>query len=93
MVQFDRMRWFSLLLVAGIAVISLTLSTFVQAQFNDDRRRTDLSPISLPGGSTIEFKSFDSQSLGMSERYSVFLPPPMPRIPPAHTQCSISFTA
>lgn len=75
MVQFDRMRWFSLLLVAGIAVISLTLSTFVQAQFNEDRRRTDLSPISLPGGSTIEFKSFDSQSLGMSERYSVFLPP------------------
>ncbi len=75
MVQFDRTRWFSLLLVAGIAVISLTLSTFVQAQFNEDRRRTDLSPISLPGGSTIEFKSFDSQSLGMSERYSVFLPP------------------
>ena len=75
MVQFDRTRWFFLLLVAGIAVISLTLSTFVQAQFNEDRRRTDLSPISLPGGSTIEFKSFDSQSLGMSERYSVFLPP------------------
>ena len=75
MVQFDRTRWFSLLLVAGIAVISLALSTFVQAQFNEDRRRTDLSPISLPGGSAIEFKSFDSQSLGMSERYSVFLPP------------------
>jgi len=75
MVQFDRARWFSLLLVAGIAVISLALSTFVQAQFNEDRRRTDLSPISLPGGSAIEFKSFDSQSLGMSERYSVFLPP------------------
>lgn len=47
----------------------------LQAQFNDERRRTDLGPISLPGGSTVEFKSFDSQSLGMPERYSVFLPP------------------
>lgn len=45
------------------------------AQFNDDRRRTDLSPISLPGGSRIEFGSFDSKSIGMPEPYSVFLPP------------------
>ena len=75
MVQFDRMRRFLLLLVFGIVAISFTLGKLVRAQFNDERRRSDLSPISLPGGSTIEFKSFDSQSLGMSERYSIFLPP------------------
>jgi S-formylglutathione hydrolase FrmB len=75
MTQFDRMWRFSLLLVAGIVALSLTMAKLVQAQFNDERRRSDLSPISLPGGSTIEFKSFDSQSTGMPERYSVFLPP------------------
>ena len=75
MIQFDRMWRVSLLLVAGIIALSLTLAKLVQAQFNDERRRSDLSPITLPGGSTIEFKSFDSQSLGMPEHYSIFLPP------------------
>ena len=75
MIQFDRMWRVSLLLVAGIIALSLTLAKLVQAQFNDERRRSDLSPITLPGGSAIEFKSFDSQSLGMPEHYSIFLPP------------------
>src|SRR5271157_4613692 len=74
MIQFGRMWRFSLLLVSIVA-LSLTMAKLVQAQFNDERRRSDLSPIALPGGSTIEFKSFDSQSMGMPERYSVFLPP------------------
>ena len=75
MIQFVRMWRFSLLLVVGIVALFMTLAKLVQAQFNDERRRSDLSPIALPGGSTIEFKSFDSQSIGMPERYSVFLPP------------------
>jgi S-formylglutathione hydrolase FrmB len=69
-----RTRYFLGLMVAGLAGF-VVLSSMAQAQFNDERRRSDLSPISLPGGSTIEFKSFDSQSLGAPERYSLFLPP------------------
>jgi S-formylglutathione hydrolase FrmB len=51
-----------------------SLSPFY-AQFNQQRRRADLSPVSLPGGSTVAFRSFDSKSLGIPEPYSVFLPP------------------
>jgi hypothetical protein len=47
----------------------------VGAQFKGERRRSDLNPITLPGGSVVDFKSFDSQSLGMPEHYSIFLPP------------------
>lgn len=35
----------------------------------------------LPGGSTVEFKSFDSTALGIPERYSVFLPPSFSKNP------------
>jgi S-formylglutathione hydrolase FrmB len=59
-----------LLWAAGLELLPL-----LPAQFNDERRRTDTSPITLPGGSVIEFKSFDSKMLGMPEQYSVFLPP------------------
>jgi S-formylglutathione hydrolase FrmB len=59
-------------LLCGLAFEFLPL---LRAQFNDERRRSDLNPISLPGGSVIEFKSFDSKMLGGPERYSVFLPP------------------
>jgi S-formylglutathione hydrolase FrmB len=77
MALFDRtlqIRCFSILMT-GLAAMMMVLPPALQAQFNDERRRTDLSPISLPGGSTIEFKSFDSQTTGAPERYSVFLPP------------------
>jgi S-formylglutathione hydrolase FrmB len=71
----------ALLVVVGfIAIVSPVLQS-LQAQFNDDRRRSDLNPIALTGGSTIEFKSFDSQSLGMPERYSIFLPPSFAKDP------------
>ena len=68
------------LLCGFAAVVSLLLIAWMMlpqsvAQFDDSRRRTDLAPISLPSGCRIEFKSFDSQKLGMAERYSVFLPP------------------
>jgi S-formylglutathione hydrolase FrmB len=73
-------RWiqrarYAVFLVIGFLAVPSALLRPLQAQFNDERRRTDLSPILLPGGSTIEFRSYDSQCLGMPERYSVFLPP------------------
>ena len=81
MIQRVRMVFFALFLVIGFVVIPSGLLRSLKAQFNDERRRADLSPISLPGGSTVEFKSFDSQSLGMPERYSVFLPPSFSKSP------------
>jgi S-formylglutathione hydrolase FrmB len=70
---------FVLFLVLGSSVILFGLNQLLKAQFNDERRRTELTPITLPGGSTVEFKSFDSQTLGASERYSIFLPPSFSR--------------
>jgi S-formylglutathione hydrolase FrmB len=69
------MARYALFLMIGFVLVRVALIQPLVAQFNDERRRSDLSPISLPGGSTVEFKSFDSQCLGMPERYSVFLPP------------------
>lgn len=63
------------ILLALLCAVAVELPPLLRAQFNDERRRTDLTPITLPGGSVIEFKSFDSKMLGMPERYSVFLPP------------------
>jgi S-formylglutathione hydrolase FrmB len=62
------------ILLALLCAAAVELLPLLKAQFNDERRRTDLNPITLPGGSVIEFKSFDSKMLGMPERYSVFLP-------------------
>jgi len=45
------------------------------AQFDGERRRGDLTPLVMPGGSTVEFESFDSKAIAASEPYSVFLPP------------------
>ncbi len=72
---------FITLLVVGLAVLLLTLRDPLRAQFNDERRRADLGPLLLPGGSTVDFKSFGSKSLGAPERYSVFLPPSFARNP------------
>ncbi len=41
----------------------------------DPRRRSDLTPIDLPGGSRVEFKAFFSKSLNRQQQYSIFLPP------------------
>jgi S-formylglutathione hydrolase FrmB len=81
MAQFNRtLRCLGFLLVTGLAA-SMALSPRAQSQFNDERRRSDLNAITLPGGSLIEFKSFDSKSLGAPERYSVFLPPSFSKNP------------
>jgi S-formylglutathione hydrolase FrmB len=83
MAQLARISWFRYVLffVLGSLAIFLALRRLSQAQFNDDRRRTDYTPISLPGGATVEFKSFDSQTLGAPERYSIFIPPSFSKEP------------
>jgi S-formylglutathione hydrolase FrmB len=63
------------LLVSAVITASLLISRSLRAQFEGERRRSDLNTIVLPGGSTIEFKSFESQSLKSTENYSIFLPP------------------
>jgi len=62
------------LLISAIAVPAVLLQLAL-AQFNDERRRADRSAITLPGGSTVEFKSFESKTIGQTEAYSIFLPP------------------
>ena len=62
--------------LSGFSILASTLLLRqAQAQFPDERRRTDLSPLSLPGGAVVEFRSFESKTLGATEHYSVFLPP------------------
>ena len=68
-----QIRYCSVLLITAAAVLSLS------AQFNNERRRSDLSPIVLPGGSRIEFKSFDSKAINGPAHYSIFLPPSFPK--------------
>jgi S-formylglutathione hydrolase FrmB len=75
------MNRYVILLLLGCFSILLGLPRPLRSQFSGDRRRTDLSPITLPGGSVVEFGSFDSKSLGAQERYSVFLPPSYSKSP------------
>jgi len=46
-----------------------------QGQFGEERRRGDLSPIALPGGSRVEFNSMPSKAVGGEQPFSIFLPP------------------
>ena len=46
-----------------------------QAQFGDERRRGELTTISLPGGSRVEFGKLPSKALGQDQAFSIFLPP------------------
>ncbi len=59
----------------GCFVISMLRTMDADAQFPEERRRGDLAPLTLPGGSRVEFAAFDSQTLGGQEPFSVFLPP------------------
>jgi S-formylglutathione hydrolase FrmB len=78
MVRGIRVFWIScLVFFISCAAICGRLE-FVRpahAQFGDERRRGDLSPINLPGGSVVEFRTFQSEALGTSQPYSIFLPP------------------
>ena len=55
--------------------LSLFLIQLLFAQYDGERRRSDLGSFPLPGGSRVEFKSFDSECLGAQGHYSIFLPP------------------
>ncbi len=59
----------ALVLPAAGAISSLA------GQYNEERRRGDLSPIALPGGSRVEFVSMQSRALGGEQPFSIFLPP------------------
>jgi S-formylglutathione hydrolase FrmB len=61
--------------VSVCLVLCLALARGSAAQFPEERRRGDLTPLTLPGGSRVEFGSFESQTLGGQEPFSVFLPP------------------
>ena len=67
----------------GAAAVPVVFALLVGGfgQFNDERRRGDLVPIVLPGGSVVEFKSMDAPSLGGPQPYSVFLPPSFSKDP------------
>ena len=69
-----QIRFYFALIIAAAAVLTASFQP-LSAQFNNERRRSDLNPIVLPGGSRIEFKSFDSKSINGLARYSIFLPP------------------
>jgi S-formylglutathione hydrolase FrmB len=70
-------KWIQCVLLPAAGLIAICL----YAQFEGERRRADLTPITLPGGSTIQFKAFESQSIKATERYSVFLPPSFSKDP------------
>jgi S-formylglutathione hydrolase FrmB len=61
-----------LFLVASVALSPRPL----RSQFNEERRRGDLTPIALKGGSVVEFKVMKAETLGgVDQPYSIFLPP------------------
>ncbi len=60
------------------AVYSLRASI---AQNNEERRRGELTTLELPGGSKVEFSAYDSQALGGSQAYSIFVPPSFTKDP------------
>jgi len=64
-----------------VALCSLLFAGVAAAQFEGERRRGDLVPLQLPGGSVVEFKSFDSKAIGAAEAYSILLPPSFSREP------------
>jgi hypothetical protein len=61
---------YAIFLLLSCLFISLGLPRLLWSQFGQPQRRTDLSPITLPGGSVVEFSSYDSKSLGAQERCS-----------------------
>lgn len=70
MIRTVVIRSAAVLFALGLFLLQTSL-----AQFNTERRRSDLNPISLPAGSTVQFESFDSECLGTQGHYSIFLPP------------------
>ncbi len=67
-------RRYSVLALALVSLLS-TAPAFVIGQERPGLRRSDISPIVLPGGSKVEFLEIESQALKGRGRYSIFLPP------------------
>ncbi len=64
-----------ILVLLGLGLLASGVTHPLKAQFNEERRRGDLTPIALPGGSRVEFVTMPSQSLGGEQPFSIFLPP------------------
>ncbi len=68
--------WTSVLLACALCFLHVPeRNRGLFGQFNEERRRGELTPIRLPGGSAVEFRSMESAALGGSQPYSIFLPP------------------
>lgn len=59
----------------SIVSVLLWFASGASAQFNDERRRGDLSPLPLPGGGVVEFRTLESKALQTTQPYSILLPP------------------
>jgi S-formylglutathione hydrolase FrmB len=74
-------RWAEIIASAVLTLFIVNLLVYALgessggAQFQEERHRGDLTPIQLPGGSVVEFKSFPANTLGTDQPYSIFLPP------------------
>ncbi len=72
---------YALLLALGFSFFPQALIRPLRGQFNEERRRSELNTLLLPEGARVEFRSFDSECLGMPARYGVFLPPSFSKDP------------
>jgi S-formylglutathione hydrolase FrmB len=64
--------WTALAAMVSIALVSRGVS----GQFNEERRRGELTPIVMSGGAVVEFKLMKAETLGgIDQPYSIFLPP------------------
>lgn len=57
-----------------LAVLTFAAAPSARAQ-RGDNRRTDTTPIELPGGSRVEFLQMPSKLLGGNANYTIFFPP------------------
>lgn len=69
-------KYYAALLLLSLACgVGVRAARSFQGQFGEERRRGDLSPITLPGGSRVEFSALPSKALGGDQPFSIFLPP------------------
>ena len=77
--KWKRLRVLSMGLVGLVGILVTiaagTAGTAVTAQSRRGSRPPPSSPLTLPGGSSVEFLDFDSQALEGRGQYSIFFPP------------------
>lgn len=80
--RYSAVKCCAALVLIGAVWFALGLAPQVtRGQFGDERRRGDLGPLELPGGSRVEFGGFPSKALGKNQPFSIFLPPSFAREP------------